>query len=275
MPFYLKDSGTWKAPNSILTKRNEYDSVGYGWRSGMESYIKEGGAWRPTFRTQSPQLKFGPYTYSGNFNFTPPSGTSVGDYMVVVHNNGISVSPSVQGGTPRLDIFGNGSSGATWNEFTGAHIKVMRSIDLSTSFSFTQSSGFFFQSIVYIFSNPNNLYSAMNVSLNYSSFYKIPYESTTISGNVTSFNYTTSYNDPYDFKFGTRIIMFGANGANANPQISYSGPGTFTKIQDGYWWRAVGSAYQTNVDCSVNPTTNFTASASTPSGMSWLSFVLY
>lgn len=276
MPFYLKDSGTWKQPNAILNKTNEWDYIGYGWRSGMESYIKENGSWRPTFRTQSPQLRFGPYTYSGNFSFKPPAGTSVGDYMVIVHNNaGVTISPNVQGGTPMLDLYGNGSSGATYNEWTMAHIKVMTATDLNTTFTLTQGSGFFFQSIAYIFSNPQRLYSAMNVSANYSWLYKIPNRTTTISGNVTSFNYTTDYNDPYDFRHGTRIICFGANGSNGNPQISYSGPGTFNKIQDSYWWRAFGSAYQTNVDCSVTPTSNFTASSNVASGMSWLSFVLY
>lgn len=94
MPFYVKDSGTWKEIEAPYVKD------GGEWKAVTQGYIKDGGTWKIFYGITSDETE--DYTSAGSYTFTVPEGVYE-----------IEVTATGAGGSGSVIFFDGGSYGST------------------------------------------------------------------------------------------------------------------------------------------------------------------
>lgn len=199
-------------------------------------------------RETGPQLKAqASYRGTGVVRHTIPAGAAVGDYLVIAGFNGLSQYPSYLDGWATM--WGNTSSGSSYWASARIHIKVCTQSDLDVGYLDFEASGYYFGSTFYVFSNPNRMFIYDDPLIAYNRLISFLYrssnwETAASTSSVSSIvipNEPTVYGPNY-----LKITSIDCNPNSSDANISYSGPGVKTNIEDGYWHRSGQSSYEYN-----------------------------
>lgn len=223
-------------------------------------------------RKTGPQFK-SKYSISstGYVTYTIPATAQVGDYLILITNNVTTITtPSIPSSNGWLSFYSTRSSGSTYVDNTSVHIKICRAGDAGSSI-ILYATGFHFEGTFYVFSNPNNFLVRDTASEAYSALISFIFYSSNsrTSASTTS---VSSINIPDGAKYGanyTRLSCGTVNPNSATGYITWSGSGTLTQVNDGYYWRGLGSVYEQQ---SLNLSGNFISSQA--GGMAWQSFYI-
>jgi hypothetical protein len=184
------------------------------------------------------------YRGTGTVYHATPSSASIGDYLVICGINGLSSVPLSEDGW--ASIYSTSSTGSTYFDNSRIHIKICTASDIGSGVSLN-ASNFYFASNYYVFSNPNNSFSDSNPINSYGKLINFLYNSKNYK-NGASTSTVSSINIPnHPDIYGPnylKIMAMGCNPNSSNADVSYSGPGVFRGVEDGYWWRSLGSVYQ-------------------------------
>lgn len=221
-------------------------------------------------RGSGPQLKgYATYRGTGDVVHNTPAQAAVGDYLVIAGCNGLSSAPPPSGGW--ANAYSSGSTGSTYSDSTRIHVKVCEASDIGSSVTLS-ASGYYFSSVYYVFSNPNNMFSGLTGYSMWSAIYNfVNYPKNVQRGATTSS--TTSLTVPTTGNiFGPnylRVMAIGSNPNSSDSTAGFSGSGVKINVEDGYWYRSLCSVYETG-------STNLggTATATAAGGMSFISVYL-
>lgn len=199
----------------------------------------------PTLKFNGPDLKHDSPTW------TIPDSVSVGDYMVIVGNNGTSMNEPNAGGYGWSYVQGTGGS-STYSEASWIRVKVATAADVGVSYTIS-AGGYQFMAQAYVFTNPNN------TSLGY--------------GQSIWYTRSVAYGGPYNsgarsqqtFPAWSRALgpnclrLFGAamNGDSIQVSSSWTGGLTTRQTNDGYWWRGSTSGWVSGATGLETPTVYF------------------
>lgn len=208
---------------------------------------------------------------TGYITYTIPATASVGDYIILVCNNGTSMTtpsnPSLSGW---VTLYSPGTSGSTYSDSVTAFIKICRAEDIGSSVVI-YAAGYQIEGTLYTFSNPNGSFITTKAYESYDLLYSFLYYSKNQRA-AASTTTVSSINLPAGSSYGskyTRISYCTVNPNSTYGYISWSGSGTSTQVNDGYYWRGFLSVYEQD---SLNLSGNFISTAG--GAMVWQSFYI-
>lgn len=209
-----------------------------------------------TLPYSGPTLKFnGPDLKHDSPTWTIPSTVDVGDYLVIMGNNGNQITND------------NGSGGYYWTQYYGQYgqssytenawirVKVATSADVGTSYTLN-SSGYAFMAQSYVFTNPNRTSLGYQAPGNY--WY---YRSTISLGQPSNTGARSQFTFPaWNTQLGPnclRLFVAGMNGDSTWVSSSWSGGLTTRATNDSYWWRGSTSGWIAGATGLETPTVYF------------------
>lgn len=202
----------------------------------------------PTLRANGPNLKH------TNPTWTIPSTAQVGDYLVIMGNNGNQITNDNQAGGYGWHSFYGPYGQSSYVEQAWIKLKVATAEDVGTSYTLN-SSGYPFMAQAYIFTNPNMTNLDYKAPFVYWYYKSVGYGS---PANTSARSQQTFPAQPNPLGPNClRLFVAGMNGNSTWVSSSWSGGLTTRAVNDSYWWRGSTSGWIAGSTGLETPTVYF------------------